>query len=50
MPDASYLSSRFYHPAMLSPGGLTCSGGNFLVFWVVRRSRGRTPSKHRRVL
>ena len=29
-------------------GGLTCSGGNFLVSWVVRRSRGRAPSTHRR--
>jgi arylsulfatase A-like enzyme len=28
--------------------GLTCSGGNFLVSWVVRRSRGRVPSTHRR--
>ncbi len=25
--------------------GLTCSGGNFLVSWVVRRSRGRAPSR-----
>jgi hypothetical protein len=30
------------------PQGLTCNGGNFLLSWVVRRSRGRTPSTHRR--